>query len=390
MDKLNAAITGIGCTDYSKNSGRTTLKLAVEASQMAIDDAGLKRGDIDGVITHSINDSTSPEAVATALNLKDVSFVLDWYAGGTVQCSMVQLAANLVSSGTCKNVLVYRSMNGRSGNRIGGADGDFMYKLRGVGSPFRYPYGQISYGQNMSLWAKRHMEVYGTKEEHLGAIAVNQRKNAEFNERAMQREQITLDDYMNGRMIAAPFRLYDMCLENDGACAFIISAAERAGDCAQKPVYIKAAQYWGERIGCDWADAFHWPDMTENFTTYLSPKLYRQAGITARDVDIAQIYDCFTHTVLLGLEGLGFCPKGEGGPFAASGAIARDGSIPINTGGGMLSEAYLHGMNPIYEAVEQMRGDSGVRQVKDAEVCVVTSGATTTGSGMVLTNDRGL
>jgi acetyl-CoA acetyltransferase len=388
---LRAAIVGIGCTDYTKNSGRSTLQLAVEAAQTAMEDAGLTNGDIDGVLTHTIGDADCPEAVSTALALKEVHFVLDWWAGGIVQCGMMQLAANLVTSGACNNVLLYRSLNGRSGNRIGGSDGDFMYKRRGVGSPYRYPYGQISYGQNMAMWARRHMEVFGTKEEHLGAIAINQRDNAVLNERAMQREPVTLEKYMSARRISVPFRVYDMCLESDGACAVIVSSLDQAKDRPKKPVYIKAAQFWGKRQGGDWADAYNWPDLTENFTTYLSPRLYAEAGISVCDIDIAEIYDCFTHTVLLGIEGLGFCKKGEGGPFAASGAIRREGPIPVNTGGGMLSEAYIHGWNPIYEAVEQLRGESGGHQVpKRHEVAVVTSGATTQGSGMILTTDAGL
>ncbi len=391
MTRLNAAITGIGCTDYSKASGRSTLHLAVEACQAAMRDAGLGVGDVDGVFTHAIGDADCPEALATSLGLKETRFVLDLYAGGIVQCSMTQLAANLVTTGTCRNILLYRALNGRSSLRIGGAEGDFMYKLRGVASPYRYPYGQISYGQNMALWARRHMEVFGTREEHLGAIAVNQRANAVLNERAMQRTPITLDDYMNARRIATPFRVYDMCLESDGACAIIVSAGDRAADGPKPPVYIKAAQFWGRHQGGDWADPYTWPDLTENFTTYLSPRLYAEAGISVADIDIAEIYDCFTHTVLLGLEGLGLCRKGEGGPFAASGAIARDGRIPVNTGGGMLSEAYIHGWNPIYEAVEQLRGEAGAHQVaKRPKVAVVTSGATTEGSAMVLSTEKAL
>lgn len=388
MAKLNAAIVGIGCTDYSKDSKRSTLHLAVQAAQAAIDDAGLKRSDIDGVLTHTIGDADCPEALATTMGFGEINFLLDWFAGGIVQCGMVQLAANLVTTGACKNVLLYRALNGRSGTRVGGSDGDFMYKLRGVGSPYRYPYGQVSYGQNMALWARRHMEVYGTKQEHLGAIVINQRDNAVLNERATQRQPITLDDYMSARLIATPFRVFDMCLESDGACAVIVSAADRAADYAKRPVYIKAAQFWGKKQGGDWADAYNWPDLTENFTGYLAPKLYAQAGIGVKDIDIAEIYDCFSHTVMLGIEGLGFCGKGEGGPFAASGAIRRDGSIPINTGGGMLSEAYIHGWNPIYEAVEQLRGEAGAHQIaKQPKTAIVTSGATTEGSGMILSTE---
>ncbi len=178
-----------------------------------------------------------------------------------------------------------------------------------------------------------------------------------------------------------------MALETDGACALLVTSSDRAEDCRRKPVYIKAAAFLGKATVNDplWADYFLWPDLTENYTALLAPKLYSEAGVGPEDIDVAEIYDCFTHTVLLGLEGLGFCPKGEGGHFAASGAIGLHGSIPTNTHGGMLSEAYVHGMNVVAEAVLQLRGEGGPRQVQDAEVAIVTSGAATIGSACILT-----
>jgi acetyl-CoA acetyltransferase len=181
-----------------------------------------------------------------------------------------------------------------------------------------------------------------------------------------------------------------MSLETDGACAVLITSSARAKDCPKKPVYVRSAASVGKATTGDplWSDCFLWPDLTENYTALLAPKLYGEAGIEAKDVDVAEIYDCFTYTVLMGLEGLGFCPKGEGGPFAASDAIGLGGSIPTNTHGGMLSEAYVHGMNVLAEAVMQLRGEGGPRQVPDAEVAVVTSGATTIGSGCILALER--
>jgi acetyl-CoA acetyltransferase len=231
------------------------------------------------------------------------------------------------------------------------------------------------------------MEEYGTTAEHLAAIAITQRDHAVLNERAIQRKPLSFEDYMASRMIVEPFHLFDMALETDGACALLVTSPEQARDCRNKPVYIKAADFIGKAAVADplWADCFLWPDLTENFTALLADKLYAEAGVDSDDIDVAEIYDCFTHTVLLGLEGLGFCRKGEGGPFAASGAIKLGGSIPTNTHGGMLSEAYVHGMNVVAEAVMQLRGEEGARQVAAAEVAVVTSGAATIGSGCILT-----
>ncbi|HBE45758.1 MAG TPA: acetyl-CoA acetyltransferase [Deltaproteobacteria bacterium] len=385
----NAAIVGIGFTEYSKNSERSVLSLAVESCQNAMKDAGLSPQDVDGILEFNVNDSVATDGVATGLNIPVLNYALDWHAGGFAPSSLVMSASMAVEDGLCKAVLVYRAMNGRSGFRLGGGAGGEAFRAIHA-AQYRIPYGWLTYGQHMAMACRRHMEIYGTKSEHLGAIAINQRSNAELNERAVYRKPLTLDEYMSSRLIAEPFHLYDMCSETDGGCALLITSSDRAKDCRKKPVYIKAAGYMGEKgAGSSgdplWIDSFLWPDLTENFTGPLFSKLYKEAGVGPEDVDVAEIYDCFTYTVLMGLEGLGFCPKGEGGPFAASGAIGLKGSIPINTNGGMLSEAYIHGINVIAEAVMQLRGEGGVRQVSNAEVAAVTSGATTMGSGLILT-----
>jgi acetyl-CoA acetyltransferase len=389
MKKKDAAIVGVGFTEYSSNSGRSVLSLAVESCQKAMDDAGLTPQDVDGVLEFNIGDSVPSEAIATGVALPQISYILDWYAGGFAPSALVATAAMAVNSGMAKAVLVCRAMNGRSGMRLGGTEQAAFLQLQSkAGGQYRSPYGFLTFAQGMAMWCRRHMVEYGTKPEHLGAIAISQRANAILNERAMQRKPLTMDDYMASRMIVEPFRLFDMCLESDGSCALLVTSANRAKDCKKKPVFIKAAGFAGGP-GVDWdpgfANIFSWQDVTENFTKPLSQKLYREAGLGPNDIDIAEIYDCFTHTVLLGLEGLGFCPKGEGGPFAASGAIGLHGSIPVNTHGGMLSEAYIHGMNVIAEAVMQLRGEGGARQVSDAEVAIVTSGAQAMGSGLILT-----
>jgi acetyl-CoA acetyltransferase len=382
-----AAIVGVGESEYSNNSGRSVLSLAVEACRNAIEDAGLTLNDVDGVLTFNVGDSVSPDWVAASLGLPKLNYSLEMFAGGFAPAPLVQMATLLITSGTCKSVLIYRAMNGRSGFRLGGSEQAF--EAKGMWQ-YRMPYGYLTYAQTMAMWCRRHMLEYGTSSDHLAAIVINQRHNAIHNERAVKRSPITLEDYYNSKMITDPFRLFDICLETDGACAVLITSAEQSRDCKKQPVYIKAAaNVSGPGIAADWADFFLRSDMTENFTATIAPVLYRQAGITVKDIDVAEIYDCFSHTVLLGLEGLGFCEKGEGGPFAASGAIARDGTIPVNTGGGMLSEAYIHGVNVLAEAVRQLREECGVLQVPDAIHAVVTSGAWQNGGGLILTNDEG-
>lgn len=386
MAKFDTAIAGVGFTEYSLDSGRSILALAVEACQKAMGDAGLQPRDVDGILEFSLGDSVPTESVAQGLGLPEVNYAADWFCGGFAPSALIATASMAVTSGMAKAVLIYRAMNGRSGFRLGGGGGGDAFRPRS-GAQYRIPYGWLTFGQNMALWCRRHMEKYGTKQEHLAAIAISQREAALLNERAIQRKPMTLEDYMASRVIAEPFHLFDMSLETDGACALLVTTRDRARNCRKKPVYVKAAGHFGKATVADpmWADAFLWPDLTENYTAYLAPRLYEEAGLKPEDVDVAQIYDCFTYTVLMALEGLGFCKKGEGGFFAASGATGLKGKIPVNTNGGMLSEAYIHGVNTVAEAVMQLRGECGKRQVPDAEVCFVTSGATTIGSACILT-----
>ena len=388
MAKFDAVIVGVGYTKYSANSGVSELALATEACQKAMQDAGMGIDDVDGVLEFNIGDSVPAEAVATALALPELNYAMDWHSGGSAPCALLATAAMAVDSGMAKAALVYRAMNGRSGFRLGGASGRITDVIPpSGGAQYRMPYGWLTFGEGMAMWCRRHMEKYGTKTEHLGAIAINQRKNAVLNERACQRKPLTMDDYMAGRLIFEPLRLFDMCLESDGGCALLLTSPDRAKDCRKKPIKIKAAAYVQHTgIGDPmYADSYLWDDFTKNYSSLLAPKLYEQSGLGPKDLDVAEIYDCFTYNVLMTMEGLGLCKRGEGGPFAASGETALSGSIPVNTHGGMLSEAYIHGVNVIVEAVEQLRGESGARQVAGAEVAAVTSGATTMGSGLILT-----
>jgi acetyl-CoA acetyltransferase len=377
------AIAGIGWTEYSKKSGRTVRSLASEACLKAIDDAGLKVGDIDGFVSFYFNDSVPAISVATEIGVPAARYANDFLSGGNAANMIVLTAAAAIEAGLAETVLCYRAMNGRSGFRLGGGRDLSAYGI----TQFTAPFGWITYPQAMAMWCRRHMIEYGTTAEQLGEIAVTFRANAVNNPRAMQRDPITMDDYRNSRKIVEPFRMLDICLETDGACAVLVTSAERARDLKRKPVYISGGAYGGgPDQGEDLFDAIRWPDHSHNYAKYVADDLWRSAGIGPSDIDIAQIYDCFTYSVIMQLEGLGFCKEGEGGPFVQDGRIRRDGALPLNTHGGLLSEGYIHGLNHVIEAVQQLRGEAGPRQIAGVETCLTTAGAMTCGSAMVLRN----
>lgn len=376
-------IVGIGETDYSKKSGRTVLDLASEACKKAIDDAGVKRSDIDGIVSFNFNDSVPAISVATALGIPQAMYAVDYASGGNAANLIILAAVAALEAGLATHVVCYRAMNGRSGFRLGGGR---EMKAAGI-TQHTAPYGWITYPQAMAMWCRRHMIRYGTTSEQLAAVAIATRANAVTNDRAMQRQPITLDDYMSSRRIVDPFRVLDICLESDGACAVVVTHRDRAKDLKHKPVHIMGGAYGGgPNQGDDLFDAIRWPEHARNYAHYIADDLWRSAGIGPQDVDVAEIYDCFTYSVLMQLEGFGFCAEGEGGPFVEAGNIARGGSLPVNTHGGLLSEAYIHGFNHVLEAVRQLRGHGGATQVPDARIAMTTAGAMTCGSALILRN----
>ncbi|HEX4506204.1 MAG TPA: acetyl-CoA acetyltransferase [Alphaproteobacteria bacterium] len=377
------SIAGIGWTEFSKKSGRTVRSLASEACIKATADAGLKISDIDGIVSYNFNDSAPAIAVATEIGVPQAGYAVDFLSGGNAANLIILSAVAAIEAGLAKTVLCYRAMNGRSGFRLGGGRDMSAYNI----TQYTAPFGWITYPQAMAMWCRRHMIEYGTTSEQLGEIAVQFRKNAEHNERAMQRAPITMDDYFNSRMIVDPFHMLDICLETDGACAVLVTTTERAKDMAHKPIRIMGGAYGGgPDQGEDLFDAIRWPDHSHNYAKYIADDLWKSAGIGPKDIDLAQIYDCFTYSIIMQLEGLGFCKDGEGGPFVQGGRIAPTGELPLNTAGGLLSEGYIHGLNHVVEAVQQLRGDAGVRQVPGVETCLTTAGAMTCGSALVLGN----
>ncbi|TMR15036.1 acetyl-CoA acetyltransferase [Nonomuraea turkmeniaca] len=362
------AIAGVGYTPFTKNSGVSTLTLACRAVLAALEDAGLTADDVDGLATHRVGDSAPPTLVAPALGLTDLAWHLDQFGGGSVSHAVVGQAALAVAAGVAEAVVCYRAINARSEFRMGGTG-------RGVPlSPevqYQAPYGYVAPPQQYAMYARAHMLKYGTKAEHFGQLAVTQRANAAKNPRALMRTPITLDDYLASRWIAEPFRLLDCCLETDGACAVVVTTAERARSLRRPPVLISAAAWGGGTSHLSSVAAAADPTVTA--AAALAPRLYAQAGLGPGDIDVAEIYDCFTYSVIVQLEDYGFCAKGEGGPYVASGATSLDGPLPVNTHGGFLSEGYVHGVNHVAEAVSQLRGDAGDRQVPGAEVALSTA-----------------
>jgi acetyl-CoA acetyltransferase len=380
------AITGIGSTDFSRNSGRSELTLAVQASLAAIDDAGLSRADIDGIIRCDM-DNVRGNDLMHAIGLGNVTYLGENGPGGAAPAAMVGQAVAAILSGQATNVLVFRSLNGRSGVRYGQSP---VAGTR-VGGSGTYdelfaPWGMMTPGQIFATMARRHMIEFGTTSEQLGRIPLACRARANANPAAQMHERpLTMDDYLGARMISEPLRLFDFCLETDGACALIVTTAERAQDAPHPAALIRAV---AQGSVADPQPGIQFPVlMRESITTtpasVVSEVLYRRAGLGPADIDVAQLYDCFSITVLLQLEDWGFCKKGDGGAFVESGAIELDGSLPINTGGGHLSEGYIHGMNHIVEGVRQIRGTSS-NQVHGAETCLVTSTALPPGSALIL------
>lgn len=385
------SISGIGATGFSRDSGVSDLALAVEASRQAIADAGLRPIDIDGVVRCDM-DLVHHNAIGDALGMDDLTYWSVGTIGGSAPPSMIGQAVGAIMSGQARNVLVYRSLNGRSGVRYGlsaaDADGRPRPRVGGQGTLDEYfhPMGLLVPGQCYAMVAQRHMAEFGTTHEQLGAIATTCRDRANANPSAqMHGRPLTLDGYLDGRWLSQPLRLFDYCLETDGACAVIVTSTERAMDAPNPPALIRAV---AQASGPDVQGGMLMPIlMRPDYVTWPSARvadvLYRRAGLGPADIDVAQIYDCFTITVLIQLEDYGFCGKGEGGPFAASGAIGMDGILPINTGGGHLSEGYIHGMNHIVEGVRQIRGTS-TSQVDGAETCLVTAGSPPASGALIL------
>ncbi len=361
-----AAVTGVGETAYQRETTRSALALTLEASLNAIRDAGLSPTDIDGVIPYGAGGIVAEDFI-TNLGLPDLRYSALTPMGGASPVAALQTATMAVATGVARHVLVALGRGSISGGRITKRLAE-MPQMHLV-AEFEMPLGVNAPAQFYAAMARRHMERFGTTSEQFAEVAMTCRRHAQMNDRAMMRKDMTLADHQASRMIADPFRLFDCCLESAGAAAVVVSAAECAPDLRHRPVLIGGV---AEGHPDSPSTISQRPELTRLGIARAAPVAFDMAGVTHADIDVAEIYDCFTYIVLCQLEDLGFCAKGEGGAFVQNGRIGLGGELPINTHGGLLSEAHIAGMNHIVELVRQLRGDCGRRQVVDAEVGLVT------------------
>ncbi len=380
MSARRAVIAGVGRTEYTRGSGRTPLGMATEACRDALDDAGMPVSEVDGIVAFAAGDSTNTIQVSYALGLDGLRVPLDVTGGGNAATLVVAHAVAAVESGMCETALVYRSLNSRSGHRFGRVEGPVEAPEYGQ---YGAPQGYMVPGQWFAMFARRHMHETGSTYEDLGHVAITTRAHAVNNPAALLRKPLDMEQYLSSRWIYDPFRLFDCALEADGAAAVLVTTAERARDLMQKPIRMLGHACWMGAGG--YPD--QWPDMTRMYSARVAPALWEQTGLSARDMDVACLYDCFTYTTLGTYEDYGFAEKGEGGRAFAEGRATYGGECVVNPHGGLLSEAYIHGMNHHYEAVKQLRGQADERQVEGASLALVTAGTGPYGGALVYARD---
>ena len=379
------AIAGVGQTEFSKNSGRSEMRLAVEAISAALADAGLRPSDVDGYCNFTMDNNPAIE-INRYLGGGDLTFFSRIHYGGGAACATVLQAALAVTSGLADTLVCYRAMNERSMQRFGAGVQDRPPIPTAENAHFGWhsPYGLLTPASWVAMSARRYMHEYGASSEDFGRVSVADRKHAATNPAAwFYGKPITLADHQRSRFIVEPLRLLDCCQESDGAVAVVVTSLERARDLRQKPAVIEAAAQGASReqqmmTGYYAREIAGLPEMG-----LVARQLWAQSGLSPADIQTAVIYDHFTPFVLVQLEEFGFCPRGEAKDFLRDGQIELGGRLPINTHGGQLGEAYIHGMNGIAEAVRQVRG-SAVNQVKGAQHVVVTAGTGVPTSGLIL------
>lgn len=378
-----AAIAGIGCTEFSKASGRSELSLASEAVVAAVTDAGLAPSEIDGLVSYTL-DPTDEIEVARSVGAGDLTFFSKVNYGGGAAVGVVHQAVMAVATGQANNVVVYRAMNGRSGQRNGqGVSGQIVTSDLVHWSWYQV-YGMLTPGSWIAMIANKYMNKYDVTAEDLGRVAISQRNYAVTNPRAFgYQKPLTMEDYLASKMIASPLRLYDFCQESDGGCALLITSAERAIDLKQKPAVIRGITQASTQ-GQEQMTSFYRNELSTLPEMELAAKrVYAQSGLQASDIDAACLYDAFTSEVVMQLESFGFCGPGEAKDFIKEGGLDIDGRLPNNTHGGLLSEAYIHGLNNIAEAVRLIRGES-TNQPKGIEHVLVSSGVGVPTGAMIL------
>ena len=384
-----AAIVGIGATEFSKDSARSEMSLASEAVAAAIADSGLAPSDIDGMVTYSTDNNPDIE-IARHVGIGSLRHFSRVHYGGGAACGTIVMAAMAVATGVADAVVCYRAFNERSGRRFGAGVQDLDASATAERAQFSWttPAGLLTPASWVAMVARRYMHLYGATSLDFGRVAVAGRRHAANNPAAWFHEQpITLEDHQNSRWIVDPLHLLDCCQETDGGQALVVTSVERARDLPNTPAVVLAgAQGAGDQ---QWTmTSFYRDDIAQlPEMKVVADELWTSSGLSPSDIQTAILYDHFTPYVLMQLEEFGFCARGDAKDFIANGALEIGGRLPINTHGGQLGEAYLHGMNGIAEGVRQVRGTS-VNQVDSVENVLVTAGTGVPTSGLILGTDR--
>ena len=386
--KDKASIVGIGATEFSKDSGRSEMSLACESVKAAIEDAGLTPQDVDGMVCFSAE--TNPEIdIAKHLGMEELTFYSRIHHGGGAAAATLQQAAMAVATGVADVVVAYRAFNERSGHRFGTGVQDRPPAVNAENALYSWysPHGLLTPAQWVAMFARRYMHETGATSEDFGRVAVASRTYAATNPKAFFYERpATLEDHQNSRWIVEPLHLLDCCQESDGGQAIVVTSTERARDLPNPPAVISAAAQ-GTYPEQEMMTSYYRPQLGIPEMGIVAEQCYATAGIGPDDIQTAILYDAFSPMVLLTLEEFRFCPRGEAKDFLRDGHIEADGRLPINTNGGQLGEAYIHGMNGIAEAVRQVRGTS-VNQVANVENVLATAGTGVPTSALILHVDR--
>jgi len=373
------AIVGIGHLPFAKDIGRPIADTAVEAIQLALDDAGLEAEDVDGMSMFEM-ESTHEVSIARRLGVEGLRWWDKISYGGGASCATLMHAAAAITSGLATTVVCHRARNrGAKTSRPWAQERELVRDDKAL----HVPWGLVRPVDVIGMWAHRHMHEYGTRREHFGNVAIAARKHAQRNPYAMMRDRpLDMETYLAGRPIGWPLTFYDCCLETDGALACVVTSIERARDLRQRPVLIHAVAQASGPNPVHLANYNNTPAM-ETTSVFCAKLLWQRSALQPRDMDCAQIYDAFTPLVITGLEDYGFCRRGEGGPFTEGGRLELDGALPVLTSGGGLAEAYVHGFNLILEGVRQIRGTS-VNQVPSCKATLVTGASGVATSAAVL------
>lgn len=376
------AIVGIGHLPFAKDIGRPISDTAVEAIQLALVDAGLEAEDVDGMSMLEM-EATHEVSIARRLGVRQLTWWDKISYGGGGSAGMIGHAAAAIAAGMATTVVCHRARNrGSRTSRPWSKEKQLVTDDKALHTPW----GLIRPVDVIGMWAHRHMHEFGTKPEHLGNVAIAARKHANRNPDAMMRDRpLDMETYLSGRMIGYPLRLYDCCLETDGALACIVTSVERARDLRHAPVYVHSVAQASGPNPVHLANYNNTPEMLTT-SVFCAELLWQRSELKQKDMGCAQIYDAFTPLVITGLEDYGFCERGEGGPFTEGGRIELGGELPVLTSGGGLSEAYVHGFNLIVEGVRQLRGTS-VNQVPGCKATIVTGASGVATSAVVLRAD---